>query len=81
METPIVEPLSPELVLVSPPEVAALVRHALPVSFVSSAPAAQPPARRSYLRRAAGFAAFYVAAFAVTVTPLCLILQALPNGR
>jgi hypothetical protein len=76
------ERLSPELVLVSPPDVAAAARAALPDSFFSATAAAQPPARRtpSSVGRAAGLAAVYAASLAVTLTPLGLMLKAVPSG-
>jgi hypothetical protein len=73
------EPLSPELVLVSSPEVAAAARGALSPLALSTICAAQPPARRSSIRRVAGLAAFYGAALAVTATPLYLTLQTVPS--
>ena len=75
------DPISPELVLVSPTEVAAVARRALSGQPFPTAPTALPAARRSSVRRAAGLAAFYGAALAVTATPLWLTLQSLPSGR
>jgi hypothetical protein len=59
------EVVSPELVLVSPPEVAARARRLLPDS-VRAVPAAQP----AYTRGA--FAVFYAVCVAGTLGPLLL---------
>ena len=67
-------PLSPELVLVSPPEVAARARAAL------TEPLPAPPAIRldSGLSRGE-VAAVYAVSLAVTVVPLALTLLSLPS--
>jgi hypothetical protein len=76
------ERLSPELVLVLPPEEAALARLSLP-DPVRFAPLPVPAVRRSSLtlRRAAGLVALYTGVLAVTVTPLGLMLKAVPTGH
>jgi hypothetical protein len=66
------EPVSPELVLVSPPDVAALARRALPLPERWEPPVAERPAR---LTRA-GLAGLYAACVATTITPLALALAA-----
>ena len=74
--------LSPELVLVLPPEAAAVARLTLPGpgSFASPPAAATPAARRVFsLERAATLAAVYSAVVAITVPPLALMLRALPS--
>jgi hypothetical protein len=85
VETLVVEPLSPELVLVSPPEVAAAARLALPDRVFTPVSSARPPARgtrRSMsIPRAAGLASVYVDAAAVTVTPLALMLKVVPSAK
>ncbi len=74
--------LSPELVLILPPEVAAIARMTLPDpgSFASTPAAA--PARRVYsLERAVTLAAVYAAVLAVTIPPLGLMLRAVPTHK
>jgi hypothetical protein len=73
------EPLSPELVLVSPPEVAHLARERLSnlhspgaISFLRTEPLS--PARSSFVRRNAGLAGFYVFCLLATVGPLVLTI-------
>jgi len=72
-------PLSPELVLVLPPELAGRARQALPeypfVPFVSGKPF--PTVATSGL--GLGFIAFCLAYVAVTVGPLVVILLAAPR--
>ena len=66
-------PLSPELVLVSPPEVASRARAAL------ADPVAPPRlATESHLSRGE-IAAVYAVALGVTVVPLALTLLSLPT--
>jgi hypothetical protein len=67
-------PLSPELVLVSPPELASRARARLadPIPFVAAA-----PARRADLGRGE-IAAVYAVALAVTLVPLALTLATVP---
>ena len=63
--------LSPELVLVSPPEVAARARRLLPDPVRAVTPTSAPePAPLS------GFALFYAACIAGTIGPLLLALVA-----
>ena len=67
-------PLSPELVLVSPPELAARARAAL----IQPSPA--PPAVRIDAGLSRGeVAAVYAVSLAVTVVPLALTLLSLPS--
>jgi hypothetical protein len=75
------EQLSPELVLVAPPEIAALARLTLPAPGVLATPtAATPAARRVFsLERAAALAAVYAAVTTVTLAPLALMLKAAPS--
>ena len=72
--------LSPELVLILPPEVAAIARMTLPDPAFASPTVARPAARRGLSpRRVAGLAAVYAAAAALTLTPLVLALRAVPS--
>jgi hypothetical protein len=72
--------LSPELVLILPPEVAAIARMTLPdPSSSPPAPAAAPAGRVFSLERAATLASIYAAVVAVTVPPLALMLRAVPH--
>ena len=73
--------LSPELVLILPPEVAAIARMTLPdPGSFASAPAQTSPARRVFsLERAATLASVYAAVVAITVPPLALMLKAAPT--
>jgi hypothetical protein len=67
-------PLSPELVLVSPPEVALRARAAL------THPVPPPPAVRLEASLSRGeIAAVYAVSLAVTVVPLALTLLSLPS--
>jgi hypothetical protein len=67
-------PLSPELVLVSPPDVAARARAAL------AKPDPPPPAVRLNTSLSRGeIAAVYAVSLAVTVVPLALTLLSLPS--
>jgi hypothetical protein len=66
-------PLSPELVLVSPPEVASLARTLLPDP--EPAPKAIAVAPRARVSRA-GVAGFYAFCFANSLAPLVLALVA-----
>jgi hypothetical protein len=78
------ECLSPELVLILAPEEAAAVRRSLPdPGRFSTAVAIRPAARRSSstLQRAVGSTALYAGVLAVTVTPLALMLKAVPSGH
>lgn len=73
--------LSPELVLILPPEVAAIARMTLPDpgTLTSSATADASTARRVFsLQRAATLASIYAAVVAVTVPPLAFMLRAVP---
>lgn len=68
-------PISPELVLVSPPELAQRLRAELadrPAAPVRVAPAAAPGLARREV------AAVYVVSLAVTLVPLALALLAVP---
>lgn len=65
-------PLSPELVLVSPPQEAAWARAQLP-----DAPPPPPPTPRSNLNRGE-IAAVYAVSLAVTLVPLALTLLTVP---
>ena len=75
--------LSPELVLVLPPAEAAAARRSLPEPpWVSTSLIRQAaPSSRSRTRRAAGLAAVYAGVVAVTVTPLALMMKAVPSGH
>src|ERR671936_3201275 len=78
------EALSPELILVSPPDVAAAARLSLPDrEFSSSAPITRPSSSRtsSSLRRATGLVALYVASLVVTITPFALAAMSVPSGK
>jgi hypothetical protein len=71
-------PLSPELVLVSPPEAARLARERLSTLYGSEA-ASLPAggltlARASFIHRNAGLASFYVFCVLATVGPLVLTI-------
>jgi hypothetical protein len=74
------EQLSPELVMILPPEVAAIARMTLPdPGSLASVPSTTSAARRVYsLDRAVTLAAVYAAVVAVTVPPLALMLRAAP---
>ena len=72
------DPLSPELVLVSPPEAARLARERLSNLYWSE-PASLPAggltlARASFVSRNAGLAGFYVFCVLATVGPLVLTI-------
>jgi hypothetical protein len=74
--------LSPELVLILPPEVAAIARMTLPEPAFASPAVARPAPRRGLSpRRAAGLVAVYATAAALTVTPLALAFRAVPSHR
>jgi hypothetical protein len=74
--------LSPELVLILPPEVAAIARMTLPDPPFASPPAARSAARRGRSpRRVAVLAAVYAVAAALTLTPLALAMRAVPSHR
>jgi hypothetical protein len=66
-------PLSPELVLVSPPEVASLARTLLPDPEPARKAFAAAPRARA---RPAGVVGFYAFCFANCLTPLVLALAA-----
>jgi hypothetical protein len=67
-------PLSPELVLVSPPEVVARARAAL------ADPVPPPPATRLQAGLSRGeIAAVYAVSLAVTAVPLALTLLTIPS--
>jgi hypothetical protein len=66
--------LSPELVLILPPEVAAIARMTLPEP---RAPVA--PRRRE--RRPAQLAGIYAVALALTLTPFALAMKAVPRAK
>jgi hypothetical protein len=69
-------PLSPELVLVSPPEVVARARAAL------ADPVPPPPAARLQAGLSRGeVAAVYAVSLAVTAVPLALTLLTIPSHR
>lgn len=65
-------PLSPELVLVSPPEVAARARAGLPDP-------APPPARAPIELGRGEIAVVYAVSLAVTLVPLALTLLTVPH--
>ena len=67
-------PLSPELVLVSPPELASRARAQVPdpIPFVASTPARRADPGRGEI------AAVYAVALAVTLVPLALTLATVP---
>ena len=68
-------PLSPELVLVSPPEVASRARAHLPdpTPFAAAAPTRRADPGRGEI------AAVYAVALAVTLVPLALTLATVPG--
>jgi hypothetical protein len=73
------EPLSPELVLVSPPEIARLARERLwDMCFVGTltVPRAEAPSpvKASFARRNVGLAGFYLFCLLTTVGPLVLTI-------
>ena len=72
--------LSPELVLILPPEVAAIARMSLPEPGCASPPASRPT-RPPTLRRVAGLAAVYAAVGVLTGAPLALAMRAVPTQR
>jgi hypothetical protein len=74
IERPVVDelPLSPELVLVSPPELAQRLRAALPD------PATTAPVRVAVGPGRGEVAAVYAVSLAVTLVPLALALLAVP---
>jgi hypothetical protein len=72
------EPVSPELVLVSPPEVARLAREALPdLALAVPARAAPQSAARAPRRVPVATAAFWALCVGNAVTPLALAIAAL----
>jgi hypothetical protein len=74
--------LSPELVLILPPEVAAIARMTLPESGFASPPVARSDARRGFAsRRVVVLAGVYALAAALTLTPLALAMKAVPSHR
>jgi hypothetical protein len=74
--------LSPELVLILPPEVAAIARMTLPEPAFASPAGARRSGRRAFSRRrAAELAALYTLALALTLTPLGLVMKAVPGHR
>ena len=77
------EQLSPELVMIMPPEVAAIARMTLPEpGSLASVSVTASTARRVYsLERAATLAAVYSAVLAITIPPLGLMLRAVPTHR
>ncbi len=79
MDEPL-QQLSPELVLILPPEVAAIARMTLPdpAGFVSSSAVSPRSSRVFSLERAATLASVYAAVVAITVPPLAFMLRAVP---
>ncbi len=77
---PPAEPLSPELILISPPEVSQVARELLPEpgSFGRSGGFA-PPRRESRLRRLLVLAAIYAGCLLLTVPPLAFVAFASPS--
>jgi hypothetical protein len=70
--------LSPELVLILPPEVAAIARMTLAEPDRGSPPRPRRAGRRRTLRRALGLASIYAAVLVLTGTPLALAMRAVP---
>lgn len=66
--------LSPELVLILPPEMAAIARMTLPEPRTEAV-----PARRK--RRPAQLAGVYAVALALTLTPFALAMKAVPRAK
>jgi hypothetical protein len=74
--------LSPELVLILPPDAAAIARLSLPEPGFASPPRGPSAARRGLTpRRVATLAGVYALAAALTVTPLALAMKAVPSHR
>jgi hypothetical protein len=73
--------LSPELVLILPPEVAAIARMTLPEPGCASPAASRPARRRPTLRRAVGLGAVYATAGVLTGAPLALAMKAVPSHQ
>jgi hypothetical protein len=71
------DPISPELVLVSPPEVARLAREALPDPVVAPRVPAEPRPVAAARRVPVGAAAFWVLCVANALAPLGLAIVAL----
>lgn len=84
MMTPAVppaEPLSPELILVSPPEVAQAARQLLPEARYFAGTGTAAPSVESRLRQLLVLAAVYAACLLVTVPPLAFVAFASPSVR
>ena len=69
--------LSPELVLILPPEVAAIAQMTLPTPAGAVADAA--PRRTVSLKHVAGICSLYAFILALTITPLGLAMKAAPS--
>jgi hypothetical protein len=73
---PLPGPLSPELVLVSPPEVARMARILLPPDPAARPVAIQAPARRAGQPGAVELAAVWLFCLAMTLGPMLFMLAA-----
>jgi hypothetical protein len=78
---PPAEPLSPELILVSPPEVAQAARKLLPEPGYFAGIGTAAPQVESRLRQLLVLAAVYAACLLVTVPPLAFVAFASPSIR
>jgi hypothetical protein len=78
---PPAEPLSPELVLVSPPEVAQAARQLLPEPGYFAGTGTAAPRVESRLRQLFALGAVYAACLLVTVPPLAFVAFESPSVR
>jgi hypothetical protein len=77
---PPAEPLSPELILISPPEVSQVARELLPEPGSFGRPTGlAAPRRESRLRRLLVLAAVYAGCLLLTVPPLAFVAFASPS--
>jgi hypothetical protein len=75
---PLSGPLSPELVLVSPPEIARMARILLPPASAARPPAIQAPTRRVGEPGTVELAAVWLFCLAMTLGPVLFLIAA--NG-
>jgi hypothetical protein len=78
---PSAEPLSPELILVSPPEVAQAARQLLPEPGYFAETWSAAPRVESRLRQLLVLTTIYAACLLVTVPPLAFVAFASPSVR
>ena len=76
---PLTGPLTPELVLVSPPEIARMARILLPIDPAARPVAIQAPAKRAGQPGAVELAAVWLFCMAMTLGPMLFLLAA-ANG-